>query len=731
MKRLLIVANRLPVNVKVENGKITYQSSSGGLATGLDSLETDIEKHWIGWPGIYPNQESVKNEIEATLEKDLIHPVFLSKDEIKCYYEGFSNKTIWPLFHYFSEFTNYERDFWVHYETVNQLFCKKILEIAKPDDIIWVQDYHLMLLPEMIRAHLPQSQIGFFLHIPFPSYELFRTLPWRREILEGLMGADLLGFHTYEYMRHFISAISRILNLEHNLGVIYKENRAIQVDAFPMGIDYQKFNSSIEDATVTKQVNVFREKFGNVKLALSVDRLDYSKGILQRIKAFDRLLTQKPEFKKEVSLILLVVPSRDNVSDYKDLKEDIDKAVGNLNGKHGTLEWTPIYYLYRSLPFKQLSALYNLADIAVVTPFRDGMNLVAKEYVASKKDQKGVLILSEMAGSVVELRDTLCINPNDIDNIVHALEMALTMPVKEQKERMATMQKIISKQTVQKWANDFIKTLHNIHQQKNAIEAKVLHDDVVIELKNKFLSADKKLMLLDYDGTLVPYVERPKSAVPDAALIQLLKDLSDSHEATVVIVSGRDQETLDRWFRDIKVDIIAEYGSWSSENFVWKQNSKICDDWKGEVMHYFKEFIDKTPGSFIEEKTHSIVWHYRKVDAWLANLRVQEFLNTFIHPCTKFNLEIIEGKKSVEVRVADIKKHESIRKWVKREHWDLIIAIGDDQADEEMFGSLPKDAYSIKVGYGATKAKYHLVSYEEVRELLSYLPKNHKILKED
>lgn len=730
MKRLLIVANRLPVNVKIENGSISYQSSSGGLATGLNSLETKIEKHWIGWPGVYPKQESEKNDIEAKLEKDLIHPVFLSKDEIKCYYEGFSNKTIWPLFHYFSEFTNYERDFWTHYKKVNQLFCQKVLEIAQPDDIIWVQDYHLMLLPEMIREHLPQSQIGFFLHIPFPSYELFRTLPWRREILEGLMGADLLGFHTYEYMRHFISAISRILNLEHNLGVIYIENRAIQVDAFPMGIDFQKFNNSIEDPIVTQQVSIFRKNFGDVKLALSVDRLDYSKGILQRLKAFDKLLTQKPQYKKEVSLILLVVPSRDNVSDYKDLKEEIDKAVGNLNGKFGSLDWTPIYYLYRSLPFKQLSALYNLADIALVTPFRDGMNLVAKEYVASKKDQKGVLILSEMAGAVVELRDTLCVNPNDIDSIVHALEMSLNMPEKEQKERMMAMQKIISKQTIQKWANDFINTLHNIRQQQINIEAKILYEDVILELKRKFLAAEKKLLLLDYDGTLVPYVEKPKNAVPDNELVLLLEMLADEHGSTIVIVSGRDQETLDRWFRDINVDIVAEYGSWSREDFTWKQNSQISDDWKKEIMPYFKEFIDKTPGSFSEEKTHSIVWHYRKVDAWLANLRVQEFLNAFIYPCTKYNLEIIEGKKFIEVRVADKKRHETIRKWVKQESWDFILAIGDDQADEEMFKALPKDAYSIKVGYGTTKAKFHLGSHEEVRELLSYLPKNRKVLKD-
>lgn len=727
MKRLLIVANRLPVNVRIDNGGISYQSSSGGLATGLDSLETDLEKHWIGWPGIYPGQQAIKNEIEVTLEKDLIHPVFLSKDEIQNYYEGFSNKTIWPLFHYFTETTIYDQDFWTSYKKVNEIFCKKIVEVAKPDDIIWVQDYHLMLLPEMLRKYLPHSQIGFFLHIPFPSYELFRTLPWRKEILEGLLGADLIGFHTYEYMRHFLSVISRISNLEHNLGLIYKKNRTIQIDAFPMGIDYDKFHDAIKDKIVQKQVDVFKEKFGKVKLILSVDRLDYSKGILQRLKAFDRLLDQKPEFKNKISLILLVVPSRYNVSNYKDLKEEIDKAVGNINGNYGNLEWTPIYYLYRSLPFKQLSAFYNLADIALVTPFRDGMNLVAKEYVASKNDGKGVLILSEMAGSSVELNDTLCINPNDIDSIVDSLGIAINMPEDEQEERLAAMQKKISKQTVQKWANDFIKSLNKVYQNQLIYEEKGFYSDVIEKVKTKFAVAENRLILLDYDGTLVPFAEKPQQAAPDKNLLSILENLANTDGSSVVLFSGRDHETLQNWFQNTPIDIIAEYGSWYRINNKWKRDNFICDEWRDEILTYIKEFVDKSPGSFLEEKSHSIVWHYRKVDSWLANLRVIEFMNVLVYPCTKYNLEIIEGKKTIEVRVTDVKKYKVIQNILKEKKWDFIMAIGDDQTDEEMFKALPRSAWSIKVGYGATKAKFHLPTFEEVRRILALLPEKIKV----
>lgn len=722
MKRILIVANRLPVNVKIINDEIVYHQSAGGLATGLNSLEVAYEKHWIGWPGIYPESEKHTNEIRETLEKSMTHPVFLTEDEVQKYYEGFSNKTIWPLFHYFLEYTQYNRGFWEEYKSVNQAFCDKVIEVARPDDIIWVHDYHLMLLPQLLRQHLPHNQIGFFLHIPFPSYELIRTLPWRKEILEGLLGADLVGFHTFEYLRHFTSSISRILNLEPKLGRVYKENRVIQIDSFPMGIDYHKFNNAIKDEAVQKQVDIFIEKFGKGKIILSVDRLDYTKGILQRLLAFDKLLTEKPEFKGKISLILLVVPSRYNVGNYKDLKEEIDKAVGHINGKYSNLEWTPIYYLYRAIPFKDLAALYYKADIALVTPFRDGMNLVAKEYVASKSDGTGVLILSEMAGSAIELSETICVNPNDVDNIVHALEQAIKMPEDEQKIRMENMQKTIKKQSIQKWAKDFISVLENIHLRQLRNEEKEMSGEVVNQIKQAYKTAKNKLILLDYDGTLVPYIETPKKAIPDEDLLKILDDLSGKHGSSCVIVSGRDHENLQKWFNDSSVEIIAEYGSWFREENKWTQTCELPDDWKEEILSRMQEFVDKTPGSFIEEKSHSLGWHYRKSDPWLANLRVQEFINAMIYPCTKLNVEIIEGNKVIEIRISGVSKDSAIEKWLQKEDWDFIMAIGDDQTDEDMFKLLPDTAYSIKVGYGATHARYNLCSSQDVRKMLTELP---------
>lgn len=718
MKRLLIVANRLPVKVQEVNGDFKFQPSAGGLATGLNSLNIEYEKHWIGWPGIYPKDESKKEQISAKLERDLIHPVFLSPRDINLYYEGFSNKTVWPLFHYFSEYTIYKNDFWKAYEEVNLKFCERVIEIANPEDIIWIQDYHLMLLPDLLRKKLPKAQIGFFLHIPFPSYELFRTLPWRKKLLSGLLGSDLIGFHTYEYMRHFMSALYRILGMEPTLGRLYYENRTIQIDAFPMGIDYNKFHNAGKAKTVKKHVAAYSKRLKNEKLILSVDRLDYSKGILQRLKAYDRFLSKYPKYKNKISMLLLVVPSRSSVSDYKSLKEEIDEEVGRINGKFSKLEWAPIYYLYRSLSFQRLSALYNMSDIALVTPFRDGMNLVAKEFVASKVNSKGVLILSEMAGSALELKDAVCVNPNDIDNIVASLATALEMPEEEQKERMNAMQAILSKQTVQKWANDFITALDKTHFVKLREGKKSVSKLVKHMLKKEYDQSENRLLLLDYDGTLLPFTNDPRIASPDDELVALLQSMTEEKGTKIVVMSNRDQETLEHWFEDINVDLIAEYGSWYREDGQWTQKVTISKGWKNEIMEYLHEFVEKTPGSFIEEKSYSLVWHYRRTDSWLADLRVQEFINTLHYPCSRLNLEILEGNKAMEIKVGGIDKDKTIYNWVKMKDWDFILAMGDDHSDEEMFKTLPSKAFTLKASMGPSHAKYMMQDPHEARALL-------------
>ena len=335
-KKLIIVANRLPVKGAFLNNRVHLEKSAGGLATGLDSLNILYEKHWIGWPGIYTNDEKGKAMLSASLADHNFHPVFLTEEDVELYYEGYSNSTLWPLFHYFFVYTRHEKSYWEAYQKVNRLFLEKVLEISGCDDIIWVQDYHLMLLPGMIREHLPGVRIGFFLHIPFPSFELFRTLENRNEILTGLLGADLVGFHTYDYMRHFISSLYRIKGIESNDNTFHYNNRTLSVDTFPMSINFSQFNNAHKDPEVKRLAAEFRSNYPDQRIVLSVDRLDYSKGVLQRLEGFRLLLQNHPEWVNRVSLVMILVPSRDSVDKYHDLKTRIDETIGNLNGAYSS-----------------------------------------------------------------------------------------------------------------------------------------------------------------------------------------------------------------------------------------------------------------------------------------------------------------------------------------------------------------------------------------------------------
>jgi trehalose 6-phosphate synthase/phosphatase len=718
-KKLIIIANRLPVRFEKTSEGLRCQNSEGGLATGLASLNSEFVQSWVGWPGIYVKDEMEEKEIVAQMDKSY-HPVFLTKKEIDRYYKGFSNETLWPLFHYFMNYTHFNTNNWEAYKSVNKKFCEKILEIIEEGDILWVQDYHLMLLPKLLREALNSSNaIGFFLHIPFPSYELFRTLPWRKELLEGMLGSDLVGFHTFEYLQNFTNTVYRILGYENKLGSINTDGRMTYTDAFPMSINFEKFNTASDNEQVTERLKTFRNKFGKVKLILSVDRLDYTKGIPNRLKAFDCLLKKFPELKGNVSLIMLTVPSRDNVGEYKKLKIEVDEIVGNMNGQHSTLTWTPIHYFYRSISFEQLIALYNLADICFVTPLRDGMNLVAKEYVASKNHGNGVLILSEMAGSAIELDGALLVNPNDENNMVDALYTALNMEKSEQHQRLEKMKQHIKNNTVDKWASNFTTELIQLYKQTKLIKNTIVNEKETVEICAAYSNAEKRLILLDYDGTLMPFYDNPYDAKPDAELKELLTDLRQ--QATVVLLSGRDHFVMDEWFDDLGVELIAEHGIWQKINGNWKQGGNLSTAWKGEVYSILQEYVEKTPGCFIEEKPFSLAFHYRQADSWLSELRIPQLINTLNSVCATNRLNLLNGNKVIEVRISGIDKGHAASKWLIEDNWDFIMAIGDDKTDEDMFRVAPDNAYTIKVGSQHSKAKWRIRNYQKVRELLQQM----------
>jgi trehalose 6-phosphate synthase/phosphatase len=709
--KLIIISNRLPLKAsKLDSGEFEFSRSEGGLTTGLDSLEMDVEKHWVGWPGAFAETSEEQEKMTKHLDEFKFHPVFLTPEHIQNYYEGYSNNILWPLCHYFYSFVEYENKYWETYKKVNEMFCQAAIPFIEPGDIVWVQDYQLMLLPQLLRKAIPEISIGYFHHIPFPSYELFRVLPERDQLLQGLLGADLIGFHTYDYMRHFVSACERVLDLQFKLDQVSLDNRIAFVDAFPMGINYTLYCDTPMLPQVQQKALELKNSFGPHKLILSVDRLDYSKGIIHRLKGFALFLEKHPEYKEKVSMAMIIVPSRDKVDRYADLKTKIDELIGSINGMYSTINWTPVYYFYRSFDFEELVAMYHIADIALVTPLRDGMNLVAKEYIAAKREDPGVLILSEMAGAAIELTDAIIVNPNDIEQIERAILEALEMPEKEQLKRLKAMQKIVAKQTVNKWAGDFVTELKAVKQKNNDLNTERLDEDTFLKIQLDYRTAKKRLFILDYDGTLAGFKGRPEDAVPTKELMGILEKLSDNKKNKVVISSGRNQATLEKWFGEMPITLAAEHGASYKEDGAWHKNLPLTQPWDNEIVDIIQSFVDKTPRSKLEVKETALVWHYRNVDGWLASIREQQLLVALIAPCTRQNLQIMRGNKVIEIKSPYHNKGSEVRRILKNQSFDFILAMGDDTTDEDTFRELPSEAYTIKIGAISEIARYNLRS---------------------
>ena len=724
MSRLLVVSNRLPMNLTKREGSLRYQPSAGGLATGLGSFYKSHRSLWIGWPGITLEKIRMEEieEIGEKLHQEDCHPIFLSQRDAENYYYGFCNKTIWPLFHHFPLYTSYSRSFWETYKRVNQIFCDAVVEIAEPGDVIWVHDFQLMLLPGLIREKLSDASIGFFLHVPFPSFEVFRLLPWRKQIIEGFLGADLIGFHTNDYVLHFLDSVHRLLGHEHAFGQISAGNRVTKVDVFPMGIDYKRFAAAVTDPEVQKGIQRIHKKLGDRKIILSIDRLDYTKGIPQRLEAFDLFLENNPEYREKVTLILVVVPSRTGVERYVQIKNRVDELVGKINGKHGIIGWVPIWYLYRFQPFHSLVALYNLADAALVTPMRDGMNLIAKEFLATKTDRRGVLILSEMAGASKELGEAIIVNPNNQEEIARAINEALIMPEEEQIERNRTMQKRLQRYNVVRWGTDFMDALSGVKKIQLRLEVRKLTEETQKKLIKAYSLSDNNIILLDYDGTLVPFAEKPQKAKPDDELLSMLNVLGEKAKNEVIIISGRDKETLDKWFGHRKLCLIAEHGVWIKDRGKpWETIEPLRDDWKEQMRPVLEWYEDRTPGSFIEEKDFSLVWHYRKADPELASVRARELKDELLQLTANLNLGVLEGSKIIEIKSVGINKGRAALHWLSKGDWGFVLGIGDDWTDEDLFAILPESAYSIKVGHSPSKAKFNVDSVWEVRSLIKEL----------
>jgi trehalose 6-phosphate synthase/phosphatase len=729
-RRLIVVSNRLPFQLLEKNNQVSLKESDGGLVSALKSYfeshentDTFTSKCWMGSADFPEKRWNKYKEQPATQRSFEVEPLFIDKKVYNKFYNGFCNATLWPLFHYFPSFVEFDEDTFKSYEEVNRMFAMKLLDFLQPNDVLWIHDYQLMLLPGMIREQRPDVSIGFFLHIPFPSFEVFRMLhrPWKEKIVNGLLGADLIGFHTHEYVQHFLKSVQMVSGYDYQFRTIFLKERLVKAEMFPLGIDFDKFHNAAQLPEVIAQKKSIANNLGKKKVIFSVDRLDYTKGITHRLSGFERFLEMHPSWRGKVVFVLVVVPSRQIISKYTERKKLIEEQIGRINGKYSTLKWQPIIYRYNHLSFAELSALYQIAHVGLITPLRDGMNLVAKEYVASQVDH-GVLILSELAGAANEMGEALLVNPMDQEEVSHAIVTALTMDEAEQKNKIEILQKRLLDYNVLNWVNDFLRQLDETKEQQRSQETRQLSTRVASEIGTSFRNAGSRHLFLDYDGTLVPFSRHPKLAVPNKELLDLLKILSSDEKTEVTIISGRDRDSLEEWFNDLPLNLVAEHGvAVRLKNGVWKLQSELDQSWKPNIRPTLELFTQRSPGSFIEEKNNTLAWHYRNVDTELGFIRSRELLDSLHHMVRNAHLQIIDGNKVIEVRVSGVDKGSVAKKFLEEQSWDFILAVGDDKTDEDMFRALAEKAITIKIGSGHTLAQYSLTTQGEILKLLQML----------
>lgn len=723
-KRIIIVAYRLPFKLLRKKDKLNAVQNSGGLVSAILSLseKMNIDNNmpskilWVGTGDLQLGNENINDRFD-------LFPLEIPRKINEKFYGGFCNDTIWPLFHYFPQGTVYDNSYFDAYKIANNLFYERLKSLIRPGDFIWIHDYQLFFLPDMIRQSFPKANIGFFLHIPFPSFEVFRLFPrpWREAILTGMTGADIVGFHTNDYTQHFIKSVKRTLGYNVDQNLISIDSRLCKADAFPLGIDFDKFHNACFSTKTNNYKKKFLKNLSDKKLIFSVDRLDYSKGFISRLDAFDRFLEKFPSWHTKVVFNMIVVPSRDIIEAYRDIKKEIEATVGRINGKYGNLSWLPIIYQYKSLPFNELVALYNISDVGLITPLRDGMNLVAKEYIACQTENYGMLVLSEMAGAAVELNEAIIINPSDIDETSDAIDKALRMPAEEKKLKILKMQNRLKRYSVFTWSADFFIQVHDIKREQQRMQVRYLDENTLKCIKEKYHQDKNRLFLIDYDGTLTPIVKIPEMALLNEETARLIKKITSDKRNTVAIISGRSCEFIENQFKGMDLILIAEHGFYIKyPNGDWINNMEINLSWKEQILPVLNNYVDRCNGSMIEEKHASLVWHYRNADEEIASLRIHELKDDLTEILkTESKLQMLEGDKVLEIKSILYDKGTAASVLINQENYDFILAIGDDKTDEDLFKVIPKYGFTIKVGAKQSKARYNIRNQSQIYEILS------------
>ncbi|MEM7309599.1 MAG: bifunctional alpha,alpha-trehalose-phosphate synthase (UDP-forming)/trehalose-phosphatase [Planctomycetota bacterium] len=724
--RLILVSNRLPVAFRQADGdEPEMHVTAGGLATGLMRPHRDRNGLWIGWPGMVTEGDELPRSTVESLRAQSMRGVPLSAHEHEHYYNRLSNRCLWPLFHYCTDRVEFDEESWRVYSEVNRKFADAVLAEARPGDLVFVHDFHLALVPAMLREAMPSLRIGFFLHIPFPSSELFRILPCREEFLRGLLGADMLGFHTLDYARHFRSTVKRVLGQSVGASAVDGGNRRTRLLVEPLGISPEEWHGPESNEGVLPEYHDLIRLAEGRRIILGVDRLDYTKGIPARLQAYQELLRAQPHLVDELLLIQIAVPSRVEVDSYRDLKREVDRLAGEINSEFGRPGRQPLHYQFRSVPREQLKALYRVADIALVTPIRDGLNLVAKEFVASRERDDGVLLIGEFTGAASELTEAVQVNPFSKDSIVAALRQALDMSPEEQAARMAPMRERVRRRSVQVWVERCLEAIRSTGEDP---APPLLAGVERARLVRRWLAAPSRTLLLDYDGTLREFTERPEDAAPPAALLELLTELASTEGTEVWIVSGRARLDLERWLGSLPVGLIAEHGAWMRppDEREFRPCLRLPDEgWQGPIIELMQPFCERVPGSLVESKPVSIAWHYRPAEPALAVWQAEELGAQLDERVASMPLEVLRGDHLLEVRPAGVDKGSAVLRALPALSGEAVddgamflLVAGDDRTDEDLFKRLPQSTASVLIGRRESAARWRLDDPQELRALL-------------
>jgi len=720
MSRLITVSNRLPVQLTAEG---TLVRSGGGLASAMSALDHD-DQLWIGWPGQL--DASRQDEMAKRLRDEQgCVPVYLDDELFEPFYAGYANATLWPLLHYMTDRAKFEPDWFTAYRVANERFADIVEQEAREGDIVWVHDYQLMLLPAMLRERMPSLKIGYFLHVPFPSHEVFRVLPEREQLLDGLLGADLIGFHTFGYLRHFRSALLRGLEQESLPGSAVVGGRLVRMGVYPIGHNCAAFDDATASPKYAEHLRELKEEFDGRRLVLSVERLDYTKGIPQKLASIERFLADHPERREDTVFLIIAVPSRQSVEEYQQLTEQVQLAVGEINGNYSTFSRQPVHFYHRGTDLVHLAALYALADVALVTPLIDGMNLVAKEFADCKGApgaRPGTLVLSEMAGAAQELAGAVLVNPYDTQGVSEAINAALSRSDEEAEHAMTPMRQRVRNVDAAAWARGFVRDLSK--EQRAPYDPAARPDD---ELLGQLASAKKIALILDYDGTLRSFTAKPEDAIPGDDTLAMLAALAAKPGVQLAVVSGRPEDFLEQHLGKLGVAMFAEHGfryRKPGTKPVWEDTNPRADvTWPAAVLPILEMASSLTPGTHVEEKRSALVWHYRRADPEFGAWKAGELLGELTEVVANLPVEVNHGHKIVEVASQQVSKGAALDMLMQHHSPDLALACGDDRTDEKMFAQ--RDAYpnleTIKVGPGETRAAWRVPDVAAMHAFLQRL----------